>query len=113
MIWMHAITWICGRPVFRWVLVSKVEFARTAHLTGAMIKLKAAKLAVGGVLIVCAGTGARYGPGIVAGGPSSGAFGPSPYARAAPKPTPEPGTLGILLVGIGGILLVRRRNSKL
>lgn len=104
MMWMHKITWKCGIAVFKWVLVTKAEFARTAHLTGAMIKIKAAKLIVGGGVLVgigCVGTGIHYGPQLLR-RPN--------VERTTVRNVPEPGTLVLLTVGIGGLIAVRRRR---
>lgn len=112
MIWMHRIVWRCAAATFKWVLVTKAEFARTVHLTGAMIKLKAAKLAIVGCVGITAGAlppAVYYGPGIVRGliaGPSVSAFDPARYQVHA---VPEPSALGLLIVGIGGLCWARRR----
>lgn len=112
MIRTHLLTWICGRPVWTWKWLTLTEWSRLSHYTGAMIKLKAAKLAIIGCVGITAGAlppAVWYGPGIVrgliGGGPSE-AFGPARYQAHA---VPEPGALGILILGIGGLWWARRR----
>lgn len=108
MVWMHKIIWVCGKPVFKWVLVTKIEWARTAHFTGKMIALKAAKYKAatiaGGAIIGCTGTVAPVAWGIRHYGASSIGGG-----GASVTVVPEPSTLAMLAVAVVVLALIRRR----
>ncbi len=105
----HVITWVCGRPVFVWKWLTFTEWSRLPHYTGAMLKLKAAKIAVGSGLVLCAGSGAIYVPHIIGGG---GWFEFTPRGYERMVATPEPGTLAVLAVAVPALAMVRRYRRR-
>lgn len=111
LVWMHKITWVCGKAVFKWVLVTKLEFARHVHLTGAMIKIHSAMLvksgAVVGVMCV-AGGGVEVGRVIVNYPGALGAFSPTGFRRMV---VPEPSSMALLASGAITLLTMRRRKK--
>lgn len=98
--------WICGRWV--WRVLTLRQFDALPHLTQKMILAKAAKLAISGGVLVCAGTGAWVGPRLIGGG-SSWHGDTAGYRRVVA--TPEPSGLLVMVVGIGGVLVIRRRTK--
>lgn len=98
MIWAHV--WSCGK--FVWRLVTLQTFNALPHLTQKMILAKVAKLALGGGILACAGTGAWFGPRLIGGGEL-----PAVWHRKVVT-APEPSGLLVMVAGIGGVLMVRR-----
>lgn len=116
MIRVHVIRWICGRATFVWQYLSDTQVDKLPHLTPAMIHTREMALVAKMVIIGCIGVvpvvppAVYYGPGIVRGiigGPPVGGAGAGPSSRA--RAVPEPGALGFLIVGIGGVWWVRRK----
>lgn len=111
MIWTNTIVWVCGKAVFVRRLLTIAGWSRLPHLTGTMIKLKAAKLTAGGALVLCAGGGAWWAPQIIRGGGSF--FSPSPFSQQV-RPfgavdTPEPRSAVLFLTAFGGLLVLKRK----
>lgn len=107
MIWTHV--WLrCGR--WTWRLLTLHQWRALPHLTPDMIAWRMTKAAVGGVIGLCAGGGAYYGPGLIS-GPPVARLPPAVIARhGKPVSTPEPWSSAVLAVGAAGIIAARRKR---
>lgn len=131
MIRVHIITWLCGRAVFAWQYLSGAQAAKLPHLTPTMIATKGAALAkvaaVTGAVwcsqaVIIPSTPADYVPPTPGRDaiPMAGPIGKGVDLRGvdfrrsglAMQAAPEPSALGVLVVGIGGVLWVRRPKAN-
>lgn len=113
LIWMHKIFWICGAVRFKWVLVTKLEFARTAHLTASMIKIHQAVLIKSGLSVagLCAAAGGWEVGNLIVDYPGNdigGAFSPAAFRRLL---LPEPGMLLTFTGATIGLIAIRRKRK--
>lgn len=100
----HLLTWVCGRPVWVWRVVTLAEFRALPRVSRKAVQAKVLKWS--GIVVCSGGVGLLIPPLLDTSGPAIG-FPPSLFA---PTKVPEPGSLALLLVGAAGVLVARRRT---
>lgn len=114
MIRTHVLIWVCGKAIWVWRWLTLAQFNALPHVTQDMILRRVVKYAVGGAIGLCAGGGVVLTPPLLSGGGgTNGIVMPLfHHPRAAqPKPVPEPGSLIVLLTGIGGLIVIRKTKK--
>ncbi len=101
MIKTHVVIWICGRATWVWKYLTFAQWAALPNVAKKLALIKAGKMTVA---VGCVGGIGVALPPVING------LDRAPVVRTSdPVNIPEPWSMAVLAVGVGGVLVVRKR----